>query len=513
MAADQLIPAAQYLRMSTEHQQYSLQNQSAAIQRYAEFNGFEVVRTYADPARSGVVLKRRQGLQQLLKDVIGGQTMFRAILVYDVSRWGRFQDTDESAHYEFLCKSAKIPVHYCGETFANDGALPNMIMKSLKRMMAGEYSRELGSKVSAGLRRLATLGFKVGGKPGYGLRRMIVAPNRVPKHRLNRGEAKSLTTDRVILVPGPTHEVKVVRDIYRMLIYDGYSVCRIARELNRRGIRFRPGAKWRSSAVYGILTQQKYVGTYEFGRTSSRLYTPLIRLPKSHWILARRAFEPVIDYPTFAQAQQIVYQRTINKSKEEMLGGLKGLLNRCGSLSAALITAEPNIPSPTTYRKRFGSLRKAYELIGYGRSEDFGPTELRRRTQALRDEVIDELAKMFPQQLSIVYRGGKWRRQLRLQTGELVSVLIMRRVYSKLGAMRWLLKPVQRERNNITLLARYDPQNRSLMDLHLVRNGDRHGRVYLRENDEWFDQGVRLTDLSDFLAAMERLAKKRIELT
>jgi hypothetical protein len=31
------------------------------------------------------------------------------------SRWGRFQDADESAHYEFLCKSAGIPVHYCAE--------------------------------------------------------------------------------------------------------------------------------------------------------------------------------------------------------------------------------------------------------------------------------------------------------------------------------------------------------------------------------------------------------------
>jgi DNA invertase Pin-like site-specific DNA recombinase len=31
-----LVPAAQYLRMSTEHQQYSLENQSTAIQTYAE---------------------------------------------------------------------------------------------------------------------------------------------------------------------------------------------------------------------------------------------------------------------------------------------------------------------------------------------------------------------------------------------------------------------------------------------------------------------------------------------
>jgi DNA invertase Pin-like site-specific DNA recombinase len=163
MTDNQLVPAAQYLRMSTEHQQYSLENQSTAIQKYADSHCFEVVRTYSDAAKSGLVLRRRTGLQQLLQDVVSGAAFYRAILVYDVSRWGRFQDTDESAHYEFLCKSAGVPVHYCAETFANDGSLPSLIMKALKRTMAGEYSRELGIKVLAGQKRLAFLGFKQGG--------------------------------------------------------------------------------------------------------------------------------------------------------------------------------------------------------------------------------------------------------------------------------------------------------------------------------------------------------------
>ena len=51
------VAAAEYLRMSTEHQQYSMENQSNAIRAYADFNGFEVVRTYSDAAKSGVVLK------------------------------------------------------------------------------------------------------------------------------------------------------------------------------------------------------------------------------------------------------------------------------------------------------------------------------------------------------------------------------------------------------------------------------------------------------------------------
>ena len=78
------IPAAQYLRMSTEHQQYSLDNQAAAIQEYARTHGFTVVRTYEDPGCSGLLLKRRRGLQRLLADIIHGRSDYSAILVYDV---------------------------------------------------------------------------------------------------------------------------------------------------------------------------------------------------------------------------------------------------------------------------------------------------------------------------------------------------------------------------------------------------------------------------------------------
>jgi DNA invertase Pin-like site-specific DNA recombinase len=211
------VPAAQYLRMSTEHQQYSLVNQSAAIQRYAEAHGFSVVQTYSDGARTGLVLKRRSGLRQLLQDVMSGSPDFKAILVYDVSRWGRFQDSDEAAHYEFLCKSAGVPVHYCAEVFANDGTLTSLMMKAVKRTMAGEYSRELGVKVLEGQKRLARLGFKQGGVPGYGLRRMLVSADGHEKQQLANGERKSIATDRIILVPGPPGEVQVVRDIYEML--------------------------------------------------------------------------------------------------------------------------------------------------------------------------------------------------------------------------------------------------------------------------------------------------------
>src|ERR1700761_997621 len=104
--------AAQYVRMSTDYQRYSIENQAAVIATYAQMHGLTIVSTYRDKGESGLRLKNRVGLTRLLDDVQSGHADFNHILVYDVSRWGRFQDTDESAHYEYLCKKSGMKVAY-----------------------------------------------------------------------------------------------------------------------------------------------------------------------------------------------------------------------------------------------------------------------------------------------------------------------------------------------------------------------------------------------------------------
>jgi DNA invertase Pin-like site-specific DNA recombinase len=210
-----LLRAVEYVRMSTEHQQYSTENQSDKIREYATRRGIEIVRTYADAGKSGLRIDGRASLQQLIKDVESGTADFTIILVYDVSRWGRFQDADESAYYEYRCRRAGIQVAYCAEQFENDGSPVSTIVKGVKRAMAGEYSRELSAKVFAGQCRLIELGFRQGGPAGYGLRRVLLDQSGSVKSELARGEHKSLQTDRVILQPGPDAEVAIVNQIYR----------------------------------------------------------------------------------------------------------------------------------------------------------------------------------------------------------------------------------------------------------------------------------------------------------
>ena len=149
--------------MSTEHQQYSTSNQMDVIREYAKKRGLGIVKDYSDEGKSGLNIQGRDSLSQMIRDVEEGRAQYSSILVYDVSRWGRFQDADESAYYEYICRRAGISVHYCAEQFENDGSPMSTVMKSMKRTMAGEYSRELSTKVFQGACRLIQLGYKQGG--------------------------------------------------------------------------------------------------------------------------------------------------------------------------------------------------------------------------------------------------------------------------------------------------------------------------------------------------------------
>lgn len=123
--------AAQYVRMSTEHQQYSPENQVEIIRQYAAAHKMDIVQAYSDHGRSGLNIAGRDGLNQLMADVEAKRTNFNSLLVYDVSRWGRFQDVDESAYYEYVLKRAGIRVHYCAEQFENDGSMSSSVLKTL----------------------------------------------------------------------------------------------------------------------------------------------------------------------------------------------------------------------------------------------------------------------------------------------------------------------------------------------------------------------------------------------
>ena len=489
------VPAAQYLRVSTERQEYSLDCQSTRIASYAQENGFAVCQTYCDEAKSGLEIARRTGLSQLLRDVIGAKQSYKAVLVYDVSRWGRFQDPDEAAHYEFLCKAAGVQVHYCAEQFSNDGHPSSLILKTLKRVMAAEYSRELSDKVFAGMTQVVRRGFRSGAHPGYGFRRMLLSADGTPRQQLSTGERKSIATDRVVLVPGPENEVFWVREIFRLFISENKTFAGIAAELDGRGAPFLNGKRWSDHAVKKILTHPKYKGTAIYNRTTERLCSKSRKVPEPEWIIVPNAFEPLVEPGTFEAAQETLRQRFWHRSNEQILDQVKSILKTHGHLSTAILRLHGL--SPGGLNHRFGSLIAAYDLIGY-QTMYKKTAEHRLHIRKIRSELMQQLVEMFPERVSIFSWAWRRRNCLRLKNGAKVAVRVCRSIKLVTKGRMWVLQAARNERCRITLVAGMNPENTALEAFYLTTRLKNPCKVHITENSEWLQRGVRLENLRFF---------------
>jgi DNA invertase Pin-like site-specific DNA recombinase len=357
------IRAAQYVRMSTDRQSYSIPFQEAVLAAYALERGYTIVRTYSDSGISGLRLDGRAAMNQLLSDVLGGKSDFSVVLVYDVSRWGRFQDPDESAHYEFICRTAGVQIEYCAEPFDNDGTLTSTLVKHLKRAMAAEYSRELSDKITSAKRGLGLKGYWPGGNPSFGLRRCQVGKTGDLRHRLEAGEANALKGNRIVIVPGPPEEVAIVRRIFRMFTSAETTPRAIAKVLNGRGVRCWAPGGWTESRVRRVLNNELYVGTRLMGRAKT-LLGRTERRPKDEWVRVPDACEPIISQRRFREVQRRI-KHLQRYTDDQLLDKLRAILAAKGKLSFKIIEAWPEGPRPNAYRHRFGSMTAAYALVGY----------------------------------------------------------------------------------------------------------------------------------------------------
>lgn len=459
--------AAEYVRMSTEHQQYSTQNQADKIREYAERRGIRIIRTYADEGKSGLRIDGREALQALLRDVESGNADFNVILVYDVSRWGRFQDADESAYYEYVCRRAGIQVCYCAEQFENDGSPVSTIVKGVKRAMAGEYSRELSAKVFAGQCRLIEMGFRQGGPAGFGLRRVLVDQAGNVKSELSRGEHKSLQTDRVILTPGPDREIRIVRDIYRWFTDEGLHEIEIAKRLNDQGVVTDLGRSWTRATVREILTNEKYIGNNVYNRISFKLKKLRVINGPDMWIRKDCAFEAVVSQEAFYTAQGIIRARARRFSDEELIEKLRGLYQRRGFLSSLIIDEAEGMPSAAAYIHRFGSLIRAYKTVGFTPDRDYQFLEVNKFLRRMHPELVANTER------AIENLGGTVQRDpatdlLEVNREFSVSVVLSRCQSHDDGRRRWKVRFDTSLQPDITVAVRLAPGNETIHDYYLL---------------------------------------------
>jgi DNA invertase Pin-like site-specific DNA recombinase len=487
--------------MSTEHQQYSIENQAEAIKKYAVQRNLVIVKSFVDHGRSGLTLSGRLALLELLQEVQSGAADFEVILVYDVSRWGRFQDSDESAYYEYRCKRAHVQVHYCAEQFENDGSPTSALLKTIKRSMAAEYSRELSVKVFAGQSRLIELGFRQGGAPGYGLRRQLVGLDGVVKQILEPGERKSIQNDRVILVPGPDEEVKVVRMIFNLYTVKDLGARRIAALLNEQGLQM-DGRRWTKDAVHLLLKNPKYIGANVYNRTSFKLGAKFVRNPSHMWVRRDDAFQAIVPLELFTQAQSVRQSRKESRTDEEMLERLRQLWNRVGKLTTDLINEERGTPSVQTFIHRFGTLNKAYSLIGYRPDlTNKYDQSISRHKLTRRKLFADTKAKLLSSGASVVDCGAEGHFLINEQVT--VRLRLCPCENTPKGGHRWTVRP-ESVRPDVTIAIRLIPGNRDVLDYFIFPDSDWPAKRFYLSTDNRCEMDVHRFDTLDLFTNLLR---------
>ncbi|MBS3821806.1 MAG: recombinase family protein [Phycisphaerae bacterium] len=358
------IRAVAYYRHSAEiGQENSVEIQQDDVRAFAEEHEIAIVKEFADRGKSGLNAEGRPAFNEMMEWVRTRED-FALVLVLDVSRWGRFQDTDLSAHYESLCTQHGKKVIYTRIGFTRDeDRLISQLRKSIDRYQSAEYSRTLSKKVFDGAAKVAQQGYRPGGPPPYGLHRMMLNENKAPDRILQPGQRKAIQNGRIVLVPGDSGQVETVQEIFVLFVEKSYDERQIAGHLNTKAVPSPGGVRWSETAVRHILTNEQYAGAVVYNKTTQRLKTKRRANPRQEWIVTPDAYDPIVSAELFEAAQAILEGRKRRYTREEMLLRLRALYAKYNVVTSRLIRFDEECPAPSTYARKFSGLSGAFQAM------------------------------------------------------------------------------------------------------------------------------------------------------
>ncbi len=379
---------AYYRHSAQDRQENSIPIQRDQVHEWAEQNGVEIIREFADHGKSGLTAEDRPAFTEMMDEWVKKKDDFEYVLCLDVSRWGRFQDLDLSAQYSAECKKNGKQIIYTtiGKPREDDPLYP--VYVQFERFRAAQYSRELSDKVWRGCVRIAEQGYWAGGSPPYGLQRLLLDESREPLHVLEAGQRKGIQNQRVTLVEGPPNEVAVIRRIFHEFVELGFSEYRIAEGLNNERIPSPAGHRWGAGSVLKRLRNEKYAGTMVYNQSSQKLKTPSHPNPVEEWVRTPGAFDGVVSMEQFQQAQKILEQRKQKYDPDYMLRQLNALYEKHGMFRSSLLRQQEETPCSATYSNQFGSLDLAFQQL-FSDERD-------QARQTVQDRICERVPEVLP---------------------------------------------------------------------------------------------------------------------
>ena len=275
---------AAYCRVSTdkEDQLNSLEAQKEFFLEYTKRTGDTLVKLYADEGISGTKIKNRKEFQRMLADAEHG--LFDMVVVKDISRFAR--NTVDLLQSVRKLKALGIETQFLTANMTSMGN--SEFVLTIFGALAQEESANTSKRVKFGKKMNAEKGR---------------VPNIVYGYDKTIGDYFNLAINE--------EEAKVVRQIYKWYIEDGFGAAKIANMLNEKGLKTKRNCIWSQNATCRNRTNEIYTGKIINGKEEVADFLTGQRREKdeTEWIVTLRPELRIIDDETFDKAQEILKGR------------------------------------------------------------------------------------------------------------------------------------------------------------------------------------------------------------
>jgi site-specific DNA recombinase len=435
------IRAVAYIRRSTtNHQEQSLEGQRRDIERWAEENGYEIVRWYEDDGISGDATEKRIGFRQMHHDATNGRD-FDVILCWDLSRFGRF-DSIEAGQWINPLRRAGVRLLTVKDGPADWTSFEGRVMSAINSEAKHQYILGIADSAPRGMIQRAEKGHLCGQAAPYGFDRIEVDETGQHQGRLRPGERAKSRKSHITLVPSDDPlKVKTLKWIFKTYAETDVGVRALAASLNERGIpspgsdrRDRAGnpisdGQWWLGTVRDILRNEVYCGDFIWAKRRIGKYRRVAagvvkereleltkngtcavkRNVREEWTIVKDAHAALVDRATFERVQEKLTRRKLSttpkKNGDRYL--LSGLV-RCGHCGAKMYGTRGTKRARGSERR--GTVATVYEYHKYICStyNNKGKTECKHH--AIDQRVLTDF---IIRQLQIALLDGQTKDELR----------------------------------------------------------------------------------------------------
>lgn len=332
------IPAAGYIRMSSDKQETSPKQQRSEIEKLAATKGYDLIAWYIDKGISGDEIEKRPDFRRMLNDAQRKQ--FRAILCWDQDRFGRF-DSLKAGYVVEPLRMAGITLVTVTQGAIDWTDFAGRMMYAIQQEGKNQFLVSLSQNTLRGRMQSAREGHGVSCPP-LGYDRVFYDAAGKLVHRATRNDrfSKPREWKAKLDVSVNPDDVGALQLIFGLYANTDANLHSIAHELNKRGVLTKRGRAWDAPSVKVVLRNEAYLGRLILGKTRGRKgrfsHVGNGKVGGDGRIVAENAHPALIDEDTFRRVQEKLAKRAIVTKRSRSNGYLLSGLLICGHSGQAM---------------------------------------------------------------------------------------------------------------------------------------------------------------------------------